>query len=61
MDEKYIVYADGIGMNLVNRFIFNKKAKQFNASDLNDELISFFIKNEIRFYLLGGNFNQRNW
>jgi N-acetylglucosaminyldiphosphoundecaprenol N-acetyl-beta-D-mannosaminyltransferase len=58
LDEKYSVYTDGIGMNLVNRFIFNKKEKQFNASDLNEELISFFIKNEIRFYLLGGNFTS---
>lgn len=58
LDEKYIVYSDGIGMNLVNRLLFNKKDKLFNASDLNDELISFFIKNEIRFYLLGGNFSS---
>lgn len=58
LDEKYFVYVDGIGMNLANRFLFNKKDKLFNASDLNDELLSFFIKNEIRFYLLGGNFTS---
>jgi len=58
LDEEYIVYTDGIGMNLANRFLFNKKDKLFNASDLNDELLSFFIKNEMRFYLLGGNFTS---
>lgn len=41
LDEEYIVYTDGIGMNLANRFLFNKKDKLFNASDLNDELLSF--------------------
>jgi len=58
LDEKFLVYADGVGINFVNKFIFNKKYSHFNASDLNDEIFTYLISNKIKFYLVGGDFSK---
>lgn len=58
LDEKFMVYADGVGINFVNKFVFNKKYSHFNASDLNDEIFTYLITNNIKFYIVGGDFSK---
>ncbi len=58
LDNRFVVYADGFGINLASRFLFSRKYKLFNATDLNDEIISYLIKSKIRFYIVGGNFSD---
>lgn len=57
LDNKFIFYADGFGIYLVNKFLYNKKYKQFNASDLNDDIFSYLITENIKFYIIGGDFS----
>jgi N-acetylglucosaminyldiphosphoundecaprenol N-acetyl-beta-D-mannosaminyltransferase len=59
LDKKFFVYADGFGINLASRVLFNKKYQNFNGSDLNDEIFSYLITNKIKFYIVGGNFSER--
>jgi len=57
IDNKFIVYADGFGINLISKILFKKKYKQFNATDLNEELIKIIIDKKNKFFILGGDFN----
>lgn len=59
IDNKFTIYADGIGMNLINRILFNRRYKQFNATDLNEKIFNRLIETKIRFYILGGNFEEK--
>ncbi len=58
IEDKFVVYADGIGINLVSRFLFGKKYNNFNATDLNEKIMDSLFKSGIKFFILGGNFNK---
>lgn len=58
LNKKFIVYADGMGIQLVLKFILGKKYKKFNATDLNKKIIEMLLLNKIRFFIIGGMFNQ---
>ena len=57
IDNKFIVYADGVGINLSCRMLFKKKYKQFNATDLNERILKILIDKKIKFFILGGDFD----
>jgi exopolysaccharide biosynthesis WecB/TagA/CpsF family protein len=59
LDNIFTVYADGIGIKFAIRFILGKKYHQFNATDLNEKILDILIKQNIKFFIIGGNFNQR--
>lgn len=58
IDNSFKIYADGIGMNLTSRFLFNNKYNQFNATDLNERILNHLIEKNIKFFILGGSFDQ---
>lgn len=58
LENKFSVYAADTGINLANRWLFNKKYKQINGTDLNKGIIENFMKNRTKFFILGGNFNE---
>ena len=58
LDNKFIVYADGVGINLSSRILFKKKYKQFNATDLNERILKILVHKKIKFFILGGNFAE---
>jgi len=60
IDKKFIVYADGLGINLASRILFKKRYKQFNATDLNQRIIKILIDKKIKFFIIGGDFNGDN-
>ena len=57
IESKFIVYADGVGINLASKILFKKKYKQFNATDLNERFIKILIDKKIKFFIIGGDFN----
>jgi len=59
LDEKFMVYVDGFGINLVLKFLFGRKNKKFNATDLNEKIMELLLKRKTKFFILGGNFNQK--
>jgi exopolysaccharide biosynthesis WecB/TagA/CpsF family protein len=58
LEDKFVVYAADAGINFANRWLFKKKYKQFNGTDLNTRIIEFLLINEIKFFILGGDFNE---
>lgn len=58
IDNYFKVYPDGAGIHLVLNYIFQKKHKSFNATDINEKILDFIIRNEVKFYIIGGNFNK---
>ncbi|MBK7378614.1 MAG: WecB/TagA/CpsF family glycosyltransferase [Ignavibacteriales bacterium] len=59
IDNKFLVYADGAGIKFALRFIMGKKYIRFNATDLNEKIMEILLKRKINFFILGGNFNQK--
>lgn len=59
IDNKFLVYADGAGIKFALRFIMGKKYICFNATDLNEKIMEILLKRKIKFFILGGNFNQK--
>ena len=58
IEHKFIVYAADTGINFANRLLFKKKYKQFNGTDLNKTIIKSLQINGIKFFIIGGNFNE---
>ena len=58
IESKFIVYADGVGINLASKILFKKIYKQFNATDLNERFIKILIDEKNKFFIIGGNFNE---
>ncbi len=56
LDEKFIVFSDGIGIYYALRFLGIKKIQKFNASDLNYDLMDYFINKGKNIFLIGGKF-----
>ena len=54
----FIIFSDGIGMNKAIKFLFNKKAEKFNATDLYSYIFDQFFISELPVYIIGGNFNS---
>lgn len=59
LDNKFLVYADGAGIKFALRFIMRKNYIRFNATDLNEKIMEILLKRNIKFFILGGNFNQK--
>ncbi len=59
IDNKFLVYADGAGIKFALRFIIGKNYFRFNATDLNEKIMEILLKRKIKFFILGGNFNQK--
>jgi exopolysaccharide biosynthesis WecB/TagA/CpsF family protein len=47
-----------VGINLANRWLFGKKYKQFNGTDLNIRIMEIIQKSKAKFFILGGNFSE---
>jgi N-acetylglucosaminyldiphosphoundecaprenol N-acetyl-beta-D-mannosaminyltransferase len=58
LDNNFNIYVDGIGISLVLRILFGKKYKSFNATDLNEKILDILIKQNIKFFIIGGNFSK---
>lgn len=58
IDNKFLVYADGMGIKLAIEFILGKKYQRFNATDLNEKILNKLIDKKKRVYILGGNFRE---
>ena len=56
LDNYFNVYIDGMGIYLALRLLRSNVVKKFNASDINEKLIDIFRTNNVKIYLVGGNF-----
>lgn len=61
LDNRFLVYADGIGINYASRFLINRKYKNFNATDLYEKIMKLIINNDKKFVIIGGNFNKADF
>lgn len=58
LDNHFLVYADGIGINYASRYLINRKYKNFNATELNEKILDLIISLNKKFMIIGGNFNK---
>ena len=49
LDNYFTIYSDGSGMHLALKYLFGIKFKSFNATDLNERILNYFIDNNISF------------
>lgn len=60
LNDKFLLYTDGIGLYLTSKFLLHKKPELFNATDLNNKLVEEFEKRSIKYFFIGGNFKLEN-
>jgi exopolysaccharide biosynthesis WecB/TagA/CpsF family protein len=58
MEDQFVVYAADAGINFAIRWLFRKKYKQFNGTDLNKRIIEILLMNHVKFFILGGDFSE---
>lgn len=61
LDNNFLVYADGFGINLALRSLFGRVYKNFNATDLNEKIMKLIRNNDKKFVIIGGNFNKADF
>lgn len=61
LNNKFVVYNDGIGIKLAIRFLTGKKNDYLNASDLVEEIIQLLIRRNVKFFIIGGNFSREEF
>lgn len=58
LEEHFIIYAADFGMSLALKILVNGGKKSINGTDFNAELIKILLDKEMKFFILGGNFNN---
>ena len=57
-DSHFLCYLDGIGIYLALKLFGYKNIRKFNASDLNDIILSELINRRIKIFIIGGRFSD---
>ena len=58
IDSHFLCYLDGIGIYLALKLFGYKNVRKFNASDLNDIILSELINRRIKIFIIGGRFSE---
>ncbi len=58
IDNKFSVYADGIGIFFVYKFVKRMKTSRIDATELNGKILKKLNENKAAVGIIGGNFNQ---
>lgn len=58
IEENFHIYLDGIGIYWALKILKYKSLKKYNASDLNERIIEYFIETKKKVYIIGGNFSE---
>ncbi|GAB6282545.1 MAG: WecB/TagA/CpsF family glycosyltransferase [Ignavibacterium sp.] len=57
LNDKFILFSDGIGIYYGLKFLGEKNINRFNGSDLNYICFNYFIENKTKIFIIGGKFN----
>lgn len=58
IDGNFVVYPDGVGIYFSMKYLFNKRVKKTDATDVNHSIIDKLVKNKEPVFIIGGNFNK---
>lgn len=58
IDSEIILYLDGIGIYLALKMFGHKNVKRFNATDMNDIIISELVRRKVKVFIIGGRFTE---
>jgi len=58
VDNHFIVYLDGFGIFYALKLLGIKTLNKFNASDINENILTYLAKNKLGVYFIGANFND---
>ena len=58
IDSRFLCYLDGIGIYLALKLFGYKNVRKFNASDLNEIILSELINKRIKIFIIGGRFSE---
>ncbi len=58
IDSHFLCYLDGIGTYLALKLFGYKNVRKFNASDLNEIILSELINKRIKIFIIGGRFSE---
>ncbi len=58
IDKNFKTYIDGIGIFLVMKIFRYPMGSRFNATDLNEKFLQYFIERNYKVYIVGGKFSK---
>ncbi len=58
VEDDFRTYLDGFGIYLALKIFSYKNVEKFNASDLNEAIVRFLIREKKRVFIIGGSFQK---
>jgi len=59
LQSNFKIFCDGKGMAFALKFLFGKRADNFNATDLYTKLFERFFDERVPVYVIGGNYDEK--